>query len=317
MVTKAARRVSVVMNCLNGERYVREAIDSVYAQSHLDWEIIFWDNGSTDGSAAIARSYDARVRYFRAEETTPLGAARMLALRQAAGDYIAFLDVDDVWLPDAIERLLAGIAGGPGSDVGPHAVCYGGVIRIDSEGRETGRFQPTEAAGDLLDPLLRDFNIFISAVLVRRAALVESGLSFDDRITASEEYCLFMQLAPRYTFRSLADAVVRYRVHEGALTSRSMEKWAEEREYTLRRLIEADPELLSRHRAAFREAYARARYYRARWLIVQGRRREALAELSRTVFVSLRYAGLFAMLLMGTRCWDAVHRARTRRVSFA
>jgi glycosyltransferase involved in cell wall biosynthesis len=311
VVAGTAPRVSIVMNCLNGERYLREAINSVYAQTQSDWEIIFWDNGSTDTSAAIARSYDARVRYFRAEETTPLGHARMLALRQAAGDFIAFLDVDDVWLPDALERLLAGI------EDGHHAICYGGVVRVDSDGRETGRYQPAAAAGNLLDSLLRNFNMFISAVLIRRAALVESGLTFDSRITASEEYCLFMQLAPRYTFRALADPIVRYRVHEGALTSRTMGKWAEEREYTLRRLIESDRGLLARHRSAFREAFARARYYRARWLIVQGRRRDALAELSRTVFVSPRYAALFAMLLMGTWCWDAVHRARTRRVSFA
>jgi glycosyltransferase involved in cell wall biosynthesis len=310
MVT-AAPRVTVVMNCLNGERYLREAIDSVYAQTHQNWDIVFWDNGSSDGTAAIARSYDDRLRYLRAQETTPLGAARSLALQHATGDFIAFLDVDDVWLPDALERLLAGIEGGS------HAVCYGGVIRIDSEGRETGRYQPLAASGDLFDALLRDFNLFISAVLVRRRALVESGLSFDGRITASEEYCLFMQLAPRYTFRSLGVPVVRYRVHEGALTAKTMGKWAEEREYTLGRVIAANPDLQARHRGAFREAYARARYYRARWLIQQGRRREALSELSHTIFVGPRYAALFVTLLFGTRVWDAVHRARTRRVSFA
>jgi len=304
-------RVSIVMNCRNGERYLREAIDSIYAQSVSDWEIVFWDNLSTDASADIARSYDARVRYFRAQESTPLGAARKLAVEKASGDFIAFLDVDDVWLPDALERLLEGI------EAGAHALCYGGVIRIDGEGRETGRFRTADAAGDRLDALLRNFDIFISAVLVRRASLVESGLSFDPRITASEEYCLFMQLAPRYTFRSLAAPVVRYRVHEGALTARTVEKWADEREYTLGRVLADRPELLQRHRGAFREAYARARYYRARWLILQGRRRDALAELGRTVLVGPRYAGLFVMLLMGTRCWDAVHRARTRRVSFA
>jgi glycosyltransferase involved in cell wall biosynthesis len=299
------------MNCFNGERYLREAIDSVYAQTRRDWEIIFWDNASTDASAAIAQCYDQRLRYFRAAQNTPLGAARTLAVEQSAGEYLAFLDVDDVWLPDTLDRLIAGI------EDGAHAVCYGGVIRIDSANREIGRCQPPAFAGDRFDALLRNFDIFISAALVRRAALIESGLSFDGRITASEEYCLFMQLAPRFSFRAIAEPVVRYRVHEGALTNRSMAKWAEEREYTLTRLLEDNPALLARHREGFREAYARARYYRARWLVVQGRRRAALAELSRTVLVSGRYLALFSILLLGTSCWDAVHRARTRRTSFA
>ncbi|HZY30567.1 MAG TPA: glycosyltransferase, partial [Candidatus Methylomirabilis sp.] len=61
-------RVSVIMNCLNGERYLREAMDSVFAQTYTDWEIVFWDNASTDASAEIAKGYGDRVRYFRSEE---------------------------------------------------------------------------------------------------------------------------------------------------------------------------------------------------------------------------------------------------------
>src|ERR1035441_6876343 len=91
-------RVSVVMNGFNGERYLRAAIDSVVAQTFQDWELIFWDNASTDGSAEIVRSYgDARLRYFRGERTVPLGAARKLALEKVRGEWIGFLDTDDLW----------------------------------------------------------------------------------------------------------------------------------------------------------------------------------------------------------------------------
>jgi len=94
------------MNCLNGEKYLREAIDSVYTQTYKDWEIIFWDNASTDKSAEIAQSHDHRVRYFKSEETYLLGKARNLAFKQAKGEYIALLDVDDVWLPNKLEEQL-------------------------------------------------------------------------------------------------------------------------------------------------------------------------------------------------------------------
>ena len=83
-------KVSIIMNCLNGEEYLRQALDSVFGQTYDDWEIIFWDNASTDKSAAIASSYGERVRYFKSSVTHPLGKARNLAIKEAMGDFIAF-----------------------------------------------------------------------------------------------------------------------------------------------------------------------------------------------------------------------------------
>ena len=82
--------VSVIMNCYNGDKYLRAAIESVYDQTYKNWEIIFWDNASTDNSAAIANSYDAKLRYFYSKETVTLGAARNKALKQCKGEYISF-----------------------------------------------------------------------------------------------------------------------------------------------------------------------------------------------------------------------------------
>ena len=95
------------MNCYNGEMYLREAIDSVYAQTYQNWEIIFWDNASTDATQGIARSYNEKLKYFRSKETTILGKARVEATKQVNGDYIAFLDADDVWLENKLEKQVA------------------------------------------------------------------------------------------------------------------------------------------------------------------------------------------------------------------
>jgi glycosyltransferase involved in cell wall biosynthesis len=98
--------VSIVMNCYNGEKYLREAIDSVYLQTYQNWEIIFWDNASTDSTAEIAKSYDEKLKYFKSQETTILGVARVQATKKATGKYIAFLDVDDIWIKDKLEKQL-------------------------------------------------------------------------------------------------------------------------------------------------------------------------------------------------------------------
>ena len=103
---ETAPLVSIVVNCYNGEQFLKEAINSIYTQTYSNWEIIFWDNVSTDDSATIAQSYDKRLKYHLAHQTTPLGKARALAAGKARGKYLAFLDCDDLWLDSKLENQI-------------------------------------------------------------------------------------------------------------------------------------------------------------------------------------------------------------------
>jgi glycosyltransferase involved in cell wall biosynthesis len=300
-------RVSIIVNCLNGQQFLREALDSVSCQTFSDWEVVFWDNASTDDSAVIASSHDHRVRYFRSHVTTTLGEARRRAVEQARGELVAFLDCDDVWFPHTLETLVSAM------DSGPWAVCYGGFLRINESGYETGRFVPPEQSGDLFGSLLRQFQIAVPAVMLRRSVLEKTGLSFDANAMASEEYCLFMQLAATEAFKALSQPVAKYRVHDGSLTNQTIERWGRERDYTLKRIIERHPGIVRRHHREFREAFARARYYRARWLVAQNRRFEALTHLAPCAYVNVRYAVLTITLLFPKSLWNSLHRWRTKR----
>jgi glycosyltransferase involved in cell wall biosynthesis len=105
--------VSVVMIFLNGERFIREAIESIVAQSYTDWELMLVDDGSLDGSTQIARDYarnhPGRIVYLEHDGHRNLGmsASRNLGIRQSQGEYVAFLDADDAWMPHKIERQVA------------------------------------------------------------------------------------------------------------------------------------------------------------------------------------------------------------------
>src|SRR5271166_4922419 len=100
--------VSVIMNVRNGAPTLREALDSVIAQTFTDWELILWDDCSTDDSATIVAQYsDPRISYFLSPELTSLGKARNHAIRRAKGEWIAFLDQDDLWLPRKLEMQMA------------------------------------------------------------------------------------------------------------------------------------------------------------------------------------------------------------------
>src|SRR5207302_5978538 len=135
------------------------------------------------------------------------------------------------------------------------------------------RYRPARRSGEMFDALLRQFDIYVPAVMVRRAALDALQLAFDPSIAASEEYCLFMQMAVSCRFRVVPDPMAKYRVHDEALTNRSISKWADEREYTLDTIERRHPGIRDRFRGGFREARARACYYRARYHMSRGDKR--------------------------------------------
>ena len=99
--------VSILMNCFNGEKYLHQALESVLNQTYSNWELIFWDNQSSDNSAEIFNKYkDKRMTYYLADEFTDLGGARSEACKYIKGDYLAILDCDDIWFPKKLEVQL-------------------------------------------------------------------------------------------------------------------------------------------------------------------------------------------------------------------
>src|SRR4030095_6915955 len=105
--------VSVILIFLDAEPFIQEAIESVFAQTYDHWELLLVDDGSSDGSTAIARHYveqcPENVRYFehQGHQNRGMNASRNLGLRHARGKYIALLDADDVWLPVKLEQQVA------------------------------------------------------------------------------------------------------------------------------------------------------------------------------------------------------------------
>ena len=99
--------VSIVMNCYNGDRYLRKSIKSIISQSYKNWELIFWDNNSEDNSKNILKSFkDKRISYFRSKKFMKLYHARNLAVKKTRGEYVCFLDVDDYWTSDKLKKQI-------------------------------------------------------------------------------------------------------------------------------------------------------------------------------------------------------------------
>lgn len=292
--------VSIIMNCYNGEAWLREAIDSVFAQTFTDWELIFWDNASTDGSAAIARSYGPRLRNFRCETNVPLGAARHLAMAEASGEWIGFLDTDDIWYPHKLERQMAALAGSA------HVLCYGGIANVAPSGKLIREVLPSYPSGDQFEAQLNQFEINMVTPLVRRDVLARNGLCFEPSLTASEEYNLFMRVMTKGTVASVPEVLGAWRIQPGSLTDRQIDRLPVERRFTLAQLERENPGITAAHSRAFREAQARGDYYEGRYLMGLGRRLDAFRLLGRNAWVDRRYAAL-AVAALVPGAWRAIH----------
>jgi glycosyltransferase involved in cell wall biosynthesis len=243
-------RVSVIMNCLNGERYLREAVESVFAQTYTDWEIVFWDNASTDASAEIAKGYRDRVRYFRSEETCSLGKARNLAIAQARGEYVALLDCDDVWLPDKLDKQV------PLGDADPLvALIYSDSFFIDQDGAVIGRSfkQAPPPPGDAFIGLLARRNFMPCLTVVMRRTVVEKVGGFNPALGYAEDLDLFLRILRGHKAAFVKEPLAQYRLHSGAITSAGLPSSTMETIRVTRETAKKIPSLSFRDRWAVRK----------------------------------------------------------------
>jgi glycosyltransferase involved in cell wall biosynthesis len=188
-------QVSVVLPTYNRLRYLRAAIDSVFAQTFTDWELIVADDGSEGETAAYvaALANQPKVKVLRLAHTGNPGAVRNAACRAARGEYIAFLDSDDVWLPEKLGLQVASLRSNP-----ERRWSHTAFALIDESGELlTGagaRWWPG-TGGRILEPLIKmEVVVAISSAVVSRKLLEELG-GFDREQPACNDYDLWLRLA--------------------------------------------------------------------------------------------------------------------------
>jgi len=288
-----APTVSIIMNCYNGDRYLKEAIDSVYSQTFCDWEIIFWDNASTDNSPNIANSYDRRLKYYSSDKTTPLGEARSYAIQKASGKYIAFLDCDDLYLSHKLEKQIDLM------EKSDFLLCYGSVSVIDENGNEIRKLHMKNNSGYLFEKLLRKYEVNMQTVILLRSALNELGFGFESQFIYCPDYNLFMNIASNYRIGVIKDIIVKYRVSPDSLSRKTLHKVSEEIKASLDDIFSKNPKLEIQFPSAKKFAYNKLRYYNAINLINKNKFKEARKELFSILFHSPKYLALYMLTLLG------------------
>lgn len=254
-------KVSIIIPTFNRRDYITIALDSVRVQTYKDYEIIIIDDGSSDDTKEVLKPYQENVRYFY-QDNRGIPATRNKGIREAKGDFIAFLDSDDHWLPEKLERQIECFS------KHPH---YGMVATRCScttpEGKFLKKNRPGKSGWILTDLFKANF-IRTSSAMIKKECLEEIGL-FDESLPECEEYDLWLRIAKQYPIGFIDEPLTVYTdnpqgVSTDSLAGRLQRLKVLEKDY----LKECIPQALYRKRLASNYHYVGRHYLK------QGEKRE-------------------------------------------
>jgi len=216
-----ARRVTVLMPVYNAARYLREAIDSILSQSVQDFEFLIIDDRSQDDSRTIIESYDdSRIRLVCNSQHLGIVETLNRGLALASEEFVARMDADDVSVPDRLEKQCRFL------DSNPEVGLVGGAVDlIDRAGKVRRHCRYPLSDGVIRWQLLFQTAFAHPAVMIRKSVLDAASLRYRQEASHAEDSDLWLRLAEHTRLANLAETVLRYRIHEGAVTARH---WVEQ-----------------------------------------------------------------------------------------
>ncbi len=295
-----SERVSVIIPTFNCARWITESIESVLHQTYGNHEILIVDDGSTDHTKTVIDRYTGhdRIEYFY-QENQGAASARNTGIEHATGTYLAFLDADDVWLPEKTERQLSVIREHP--DV---ALVTSNALLIDQKGRITGKNQNTFP--DDPDQLLHELflnNIVKStpSILVKRSAAEAIG-GFDESLPHREDHFFMMRIADQFGIQHCRDFLVKIRDRPGSMSS---ELDVERPAVKIDRLLSLKKPFIRRAITEFpflkdRKTELLSRYFKHGSLLAYkvGNRRQALRYIKRAIAYHPRKLKYYLLLVL-------------------
>ncbi|MGH9643007.1 MAG: glycosyltransferase family 2 protein [Terriglobales bacterium] len=268
--------ISVVIPTFNCAAYLDECLQSVFRQTFTDFELIVVNDGSTDATGAVITPWLNRIRYFE-QEHAGASAARNLGIREAAGEYIAFLDADDLWEPLKLGRQIQQLDANPDAGL----VCSDFAIHdIDRTCAKSffSRIGSIEG-GFVFRRLVRECFLFTSTVMVRRGVLAETG-GFDPGLDVCEDFELWLRIAHRTQVCVVREVLAAKRQRVSSIRAPENTLGAIIR--ALQTLKRSVSDLHEREILELNEEIARLEYSLGRVLLAGGRHGEAREHLLRT-----------------------------------
>jgi len=216
-VVSGAARVSIVTPAFNGAATILDAVHSVQRQTFADWELIVVDDGSTDATVdTVASIGDRRVRIERTPTRSGPARARNRGVALARGEFVAFLDADDVWMPEKLAHQVQAL-----ERMSTAGAAYSWTAFIDEQGRYMFAKEPSFSEGDVFDDLLVTFFIASGSNVMARRRAIEAVGGFDESLPILEDWEFWLRFAQRWRFALVRRYDTLYRFRVGSRSSRA------------------------------------------------------------------------------------------------
>jgi glycosyltransferase involved in cell wall biosynthesis len=209
-------KISIVIPTYNRAHVLGRAIESVFAQTVSDFEILVADDGSTDATAALLESFPERVLHLRQSNRGP-AAARNLGMAAARGEYIAFLDSDDAYFPRNLEAHLEVFDRNPGA-----GLVYAGSEIVDAGGAFVKELRPRPGNRGRVLPQLLFFNFIMPSSVVMRRACYEYAGPMNEELHFAEDWLYWLRIAGRFSFDYVDAPLVRFQRTPGSASRRPL-----------------------------------------------------------------------------------------------
>jgi len=252
-MTTLMPKVSIVIPTYNRAKLLKRAIHSVLNQTYQDYEIIIVDDGSTDNTEEVVRSFnDNKVIYIKHERNKGAPAARNTGIRAARGEYVAFQDSDDEWLPEKLEKQIKAFKTAS-TEIG---IVYTGFWRIEGDKRT---FFPspniTPKEGAIHDALLKGNFVGTPSTLVKKECFEKAGM-FDEKLPMLEDWELWIRISKCYCFKYIDEALAISYYNPGSVNEQGCLIEAQ----TLKLMLEKHFEDIKRNRGLLASYYRRIGY---------------------------------------------------------
>jgi len=206
--------ISICIPTYNRREYLKQTLASIFAQTYKDFEVVIVDDGSTDGTEQMLKEADYPVRYHW-QKNSGDASARNKLIELAQGEYITFLDSDDLLMPDAIERMIVAI-----NSVREDVIVYGPYMAIDENGNICKRKRKKLYSGYITPQLFENILVHSCGSMFPRKIL-QHARGFDANLPVSSDYELWLRLSLKYRFIALSAPTFKRRRHSGNLSERS------------------------------------------------------------------------------------------------
>mgnify|MGYP006141706881 CR=1 FL=1 len=224
-ILKKKPLISVIINCFDGEKFLSKCIKSVLSQSYQNWEIIFFNNNSSDQSVKILNSFrDRRIKLFNnnKKKNFKLYKARNIAISKAKGKYITFLDTDDLWKKNKLKKQIELINKNPEVNI-----IYSNYYIIEEEKKKIYlKHKKKLPSGFITQELLNDYKIGILTLLVSKK--IFSHYKFKDKYSIIGDFDYMINLSRKFNITAIQEPLAFYRIHQSNLSSKRLDLFAKE-----------------------------------------------------------------------------------------